>query len=302
MGILEGKVAIVTGAGRGLGKSHAVAMASEGAKVVVNDLGSGFDGSGKASNFADEAIKEIRDAGGEAIANYESVVDFQGAKRIIDCAIESFGKLDILVNNAGFIRPKMTFNMSEEEWDTVVDVHLKGTFNCGRWASAYFREQSKTGKLANGRIINTASHAALGGSVGQPNYGAAKAGIISLTMTWARELEKYNVTSNAVIPIARTRMTEMSGQAWIKEAPPRGQFDPQSPDNASPLVVYIASDHSQDISGRVLAMWQGKLELFEPWQLAQSIDIGRKWTTEDIDRRIRELGDLSIPKGISISI
>ena len=302
MGTLEGKVAIVTGAGRGLGRSHALLMAQEGARVVVNDLGSEYNGTGKASRPADSVVQEIEDAGGKAVANHESVVDFQGAKRIIDCAVDNFGKLDILVNNAGFIRPRMTFNMSEEEWDSVVDVHLKGTFNCGRWAAAYFREQSKEGKLKNGRIINTVSHAALRGSMGQPNYGAAKAGIASLTMTWAGELAKYNVTSNAIIPIARTRMTAMSGQTWAQEAPTEGKFDDKAPENVSPLVVYLASDQAQDITGRVLAMWEGKLELFEPWQLVKSIDIGRKWALKEIHERIRELGDLSRPGGIPLSL
>jgi len=302
MGMLEGKVAIVTGAGRGLGCSHALLMAQEGAKVVVNDLGSEYDGTSKASSPADSVVEEIKNAGGEAVANYESVVDFQGAKRIIDCAIDNFGKLDILVNNAGFIRPRMSFNMSEEEWDSVVDVHLKGTFNCGRWASVYFREQSKAGKLESGRIINTLSHAGLRGSAGQPNYGAAKAGTASLTMSWARELEKYKVTSNAIIPIARTRMTQMSGLSWAQEAPSGSQFDDKAPDNVSPLVVYLASDKAQDITGRVLAMWEGKLELFEPWKLTKSIDIGRRWTVRDIGERIHELGDLTIPQGVPLSL
>ena len=292
MGVLEGKVAVVTGAGRGLGRSHALALAEEGAKVVVNDLGAELDGRGGSLDPADNVVKEIKAAGGEAVANYENVVDFQGAKRIIDCAIDSFGKLDILVNNAGFVRDKIAFNMSEEDWDAVVAVHLKGAFNCGRWACSYFREQSKEGKLENGRIISTTSHSGLMGNVGQANYGSAKAGVAALTIIWAMEMERYKVTCNAIAPMARTRMTE------VNIGPPptgKGQFDEFAPENVSPLVVYLASDQAQNITGRVLSIRGGKLELFQPWQIGKSIDIGRRWTVTEIGERIHELGDFSPP-------
>ena len=297
MGALDGKVAVVTGAGRGLGSCHALLMAQEGAKVVINDVGAELDGSGKATGPADEIVEKIKSAGGEAVVNYESVIDFQGAKRIIDCAIESYGKLDILVNNAGFLRDRMTFKMSEEEWDAVIAVHLKGTFNCGRWACAYFREQSKAGKLESGRIINTTSHAGLLGNAGQGNYGAAKAGIAALTIIWAREMEKYKVTCNAVCPMARTRMTSSTEglRDMFGEKPAEGQWDEWAPDNVSPLVVYLASDQAQGITGRAIAAGGGKLELFLPWHVGNSIDIGRKWTVKEIGERIGELGDLSMP-------
>ncbi len=234
------------------------------------------------------------ETGGSAVANFESVTDFDGAKRIIDCAVDNFGKLDILVNNAGFLRDRMTFNMTKEDWQAVVEVHLTGTFNCGRWACAYFREQSKAGKLQSGRIINTVSHAGLIGNPGQANYGAAKAGIAALTMIWAREMERFKVTCNAIAPMARTRLTQMTVR--FPEAPPEGQFDEYAPENVSPLVVYLASDQAQDITGRVLSIRGGKLELFSPWQLAKSIDIGRRWTVKEIAERIHELGDLSMPQ------
>ena len=296
MGALDGKVAIITGAGRGLGRGHALLMAEEGAKIVVNDLGTEWDGTGKATGPADDVVKEIKDAGGQAVANFESVMDFQGAKKIIDCAIDNFGKLDILVNNAGFLRDKMTFNMTEEEWDAVIAVHLKGTFNCGRWACAYFREQSKAGKLQSGRIINTMSHAGLLGNVGQGNYASAKLGIGALTMVWAREMEKYNVTCNAIVPMARTRMTVQtpSLSAMFAEKP-EGQFDDMAPENVSPLVAYLGSDQAQNITGRWLSIRGGKLESWLPPQLAKSIDIDKRWTVKEITERIGELGNLSMP-------
>jgi len=292
MGVLEGKVAIVTGAGRGLGRSHALALAQESAKVVVNDLGAELDGTGGGPEPADEVVKEIKDAGGAAVASYEDVADFQGAKRIIDCATDSFGKLDILVNNAGFARDRISFNMSEEDFDAVIAVHLKGTFNCGRWACAYFRERSKEGKPDSGRIISTSSHSGLLGNVGQANYGSAKAGVAAMTIIWAMEMGRYNVTCNAIAPMARTRMTE------VNIGPPptdEGVFDEFAPENVSPVVVYLASDQAQNITGRVLSIRGGKLELFQPWHIAKSIDIGRRWTIEEIGERIGELGDFPTP-------
>jgi NAD(P)-dependent dehydrogenase (short-subunit alcohol dehydrogenase family) len=296
-GMLDGKVAVITGAGRGLGRSHALLLAEEGAKIVVNDLGVDWDGTGeRVSGPADDVVKEIKDVGGEAVANYESVTDFNGAKRIVDCAVENFGRLDIFVNNAGFLRDRMSFKMSQEEWDGVVGVHLTGTFYCGRWAAAYFRGQSKAGTPVNGRIINTISHAGLIGNPGQANYAAAKAGIAGLTLVWARELERYSVTSNAVAPMARTRMTTQSDSvAGMFAEPEEGQFDEMAPENISPVVAYLASDKAQDISGHVFSTRGGKLELLQGWQQANSMDIGKRWTVEEIDRKIRELGDLGIP-------
>jgi len=283
MGVLEGKVAIVTGAGRGMGRSHALALAREGARVVVNTR-KAPDGAAPAP--VDEVVREVADAGSEAVASYEDVADFAAAKRIIDCAIDSFGRLDILVNNAGIVKDSICFKMSEEDFDTVVDAHLKGTFNCGRWACAYFREQSKDGKLEYGRIINTSSHSGLLGNVGQTNYGPAKAGVASMTMIWAMEMARYNVTCNAIAPMARTRISEFNlGPA--PEDP--GQFDEFAPENVSPLVVYLASDQAKDITGRVIAIRGGLLESFEPWRIGKSIDLGRRWTVDEIAQRISEI-------------
>jgi len=298
MGILDGKVAIVTGAGRGLGRAHALELAAEGAKVVVNDLGGEADGTGESKSPAGQVVKEIKDAGGEAVVNYNSVTDHQAAKEIIDTAINSFGRLDILVNNAGFLRDRMIFKMTEEEFDNVVAVHLKGTFNCGRWACLYFYEQSKAGNPINGRLINTVSHAGLGGNAGQSNYGAAKGGIASLTMVWGREMTKYNVTSNAVAPMARSRMTlgsSMTAEMMGEKPPEDGSFDTFAPENLSPLVAYLASDAAQDITGRVFTIFGSKVQVFIPWTPGNAIDIGRKWTVKELDERIRELGDLSMP-------
>ena len=296
MGMLDGRVAVITGAGRGLGRSHALLMAQEGAKVVVNDIGVEWDGTGQAKGPADDTVKEIKDAGGEAVASFDSVMDFDAAKRIIDCAIQNFGKLDILVNNAGFLRDKMTFNMAKDEWDAVIQVHLTGTFNCGRWACSYWREQSKAGNPVSGRIINTMSHAGLLGNAGQPNYASAKLGIGALTMVWAREMEKYNVTSNAIVPMARTRMTTQTAAlgGMFAEAK-EGEFDEMAPDNVSPLVAYLATEHAQGITGRWLSVRGGKLELWNPPTLAKSIDIARRWTVKEISERITELGNLGMP-------
>ena len=298
MGMLDGKVAAITGSGRGLGKSHAVAMAQAGAKVVVNDLGVEWNGEGeKAATPADEVVQEIKDAGGEAVASYESVTDFDGAKRIIDCAVDTFGKLDIFVNNAGFLKDRITFKMSPEEWDAVIKVHLYGTFNCGRWAITYFRDQNKEGNPIKGRLINTVSHAGLFGNAGQANYSAAKGGIASLTMVWARELERIGGTCNAIAPMARTRMTMSTESTAAMFAKPEegDQFDSMAKENISPLVAYLGSDQAQDITGHIFSVRGGKLELFQAWAIANSIDTGKRWTAEEIGEKIRDLGDLGMP-------
>jgi len=294
-GMLEGKVAIVTGSGRGLGRSHALAMATEGAKIVINDLGGEWDGTGKAKGPSDDVVKEIKAMGGDAVANYDSVTDFNAAKRMIDTAVNSFGRLDILVNNAGFLRDKMTFNMTKEEWDGIIEVHLTGTFYCGRHACTYWREQQKAGNPIKGRLINTMSHAGLLGNIGQPNYASAKLGIGALTMVWGREMEKYGVTANAIVPMARTRMTTQTAGLGGMFEKKEGAFDDMAPENVSPLVVYLASDAAQNINGRWLSIRGGKLESWLPPQLAKTIDIGRKWTPQEIAQRIHELGDLSLP-------
>ena len=222
MALLEGKVAVITGAGRGIGREEALLMAKHGAKVVVNDLGGHFDGTGQSRSPAEEVVREIRAAGGEAVANFESVSDFKSAKRIIDCAIDNFRKLNIVVNNAGILRDRMIFNMNEDDWDAVVAVHLKGTFNLARHSCTYWREQHKAGNILNGRLINTSSDSGLLGNVGQSNYGAAKAAVAAMAVIIDREMAKYGVTANAVAPVARTRLTiELTAADRSRESPCR---------------------------------------------------------------------------------
>jgi NAD(P)-dependent dehydrogenase (short-subunit alcohol dehydrogenase family) len=262
--INEGRVAIVTGAGRGIGRCHALALAHQGAKVVVNDLGGTIDGSGEGSlTPAQEVVEEIKAMGGEAIANGESVSSFDGAKRMIDAAIDGFGRLDILVNNAGILRDRLLVNMSEAEWDAVIDVHLKGTFAPARHAAAYWREESKAGRAVDGRIINTSSVSGIYGNVGQTNYGAAKAGIASFTIIASRELARFGVTVNAVAPIAITRMTEgLGSNTELTEE----QRDARGPHWVSPIVAWLASPEAKHVTGRVFEASSGILGVAEGWR------------------------------------
>ena len=253
--LLDGKVAIITGSGRGIGREHALLMAQHGAKIVVNDLGAHFDGTGQpTATPAQEVVAEIKKKGGEAVANGDSVADFKAAKRIVECALDTFGKLNIVVNNAGILRDRMIFNMAEEDWDAVVAVHLKGTFNMCRHASEYWREEHKKGTVLNGRIINTSSDAGLLGNVGQVNYGAAKAAVALMAVVIGQEMKKYGVTANAIAPLARTRLTvdaTPSTAAIMGQKPPEGEFDVFDPRNVSPLVAWLASDDAAEINGQV---------------------------------------------------
>src|SRR5947199_6261596 len=239
---LSGKVAIVTGAGRGIGRSHALALAKAGARVVVNDLGSGVAGEGSDAGPAEQVVEEIRAAGGEASTNGENVADFAGAERLVQQAIDEFGRLDIRVNNAGILRDRMIVNMSEDEWDAVVSVHLKGHFAPTRHAAAYWRERSKSGEVVRARVINTSSPSGVFGNVGQANYGAAKGAIASFTLIAAQELARYGVTVNCLAPNARTRMTEET----FGEIPAPDGFDPMDPANIAPIVVALCADEAQD--------------------------------------------------------
>ena len=261
--INEGRVAIVTGAGRGIGRCHALALAHQGAKVVVNDLGGTIDGTGGGSlTPAQEVVEEIRSLGGEAIANGESVSSFEGAKRMIDAAVDAFGRLDILVNNAGILRDRLLVNMTEAEWDAVIDVHLKGTFAPARHAGAYWREQSKAGNDVDGRIINTSSVSGIYGNVGQTNYGAAKAGIAAFTIIASRELARFGVTVNAVAPIALTRMTEgLGGNVELTDE----ERDARGPHWVSPIVTWLASPEAKHVTGRVFEASSGILGIAEGW-------------------------------------
>jgi len=259
--LCEGRVAIVTGAGRGLGREHALLLAAHGAKVVVNDIGVGVDGTGTDASPANEVVALIRQAGGEAIANGDDVSDWNGAKAMIDAAIKAYGKLDVVINNAGILRDRMLTNMDEGEWDSVIKVHLKGTFAPSRHAAAYWRDHSKKiGGPVKGRIINTSSTSGIYGNVGQTNYGAAKAGIAAFTIIAARELRRYGVTVNAISPSAQTRMTEGLRELTAEQ---RALRDPKW---VSPTAVYLASEEAQDITGRVIQAGFGRIAVCEGWR------------------------------------
>src|ERR1700746_1843722 len=261
MVLLEGKVAIITGAGRGIGREEAILMAKQGAKVVVNDLGGHFDGTGESRSPAEEVVREIRARGGEAVANFESVSDFKSSKRIVECALDNFGKLNIVVNNAGILRDRMIFNMSEEDFDAVLNVHLKGTFNMARHATAYWREQQKNGNLLGGRLINTSSDSGLLGNAGQGNYGTAKAAVAAFAIIIDREMARYGCTANAIAPVARTRLTvEATPQtAATMPAVKQGDFDLFSPAHVAPLVAWLGSDDAKDVHGEVFRVGVGRV-------------------------------------------
>ena len=276
MGALEGKVAIVTGAGRGIGRGEALLLSSEGANVVVNDLGTGREGTGSDATAAEQVVAEIKAAGGEAVANHDDVSSWDGAKALVDQAVETFGDLNILVNNAGILRDKMSFNTDESDWDAVIKVHLKGHFAPSHHAAVYWRARAKDGQEPTGRIINTSSEAGLFGNVGQANYSAAKGGIYSLTLTLARELKRFNVTANAIAPRARTRMTED-----IFGAAPEG-FDELAPDNVAPIVGWLASDAAAAISGQVFFVMGGRVDVLAPFQPVGTVAKSGRWTVEEL--------------------
>jgi NAD(P)-dependent dehydrogenase (short-subunit alcohol dehydrogenase family) len=259
--LCEGKIAIVTGAGRGIGREHALSLASQGAKVVVNDLGGNIDGSGGDLSPAEQVVQEIKGMGGEAVANGDSVSDWAGAERLINTAIETFGDLNIVVNNAGILRDRMLFSMSEAEWDAVINVHLKGTCAPTRFACVYWREQSKAGKPVSGRIINTTSVSGIYGNPGQTNYGAAKAGIASFTNIAALEMARYGVTVNAVAPVALTRMTEGLGPAPESDE----DREKRSPRWIAPIVTWLASDEAAEVTGRIFEASGDVLAVSEGW-------------------------------------
>ncbi|HZX54352.1 MAG TPA: SDR family oxidoreductase [Ilumatobacteraceae bacterium] len=259
--LCEGRIAIVTGAGRGIGREHALSLAAQGAKVVVNDLGGSVDGTGGDLSPAQQVVEEIKGMGGEAVANGDSVSSWEGAQRLINTAVETFGDLHAVVNNAGILRDRMLTNMTEEEWDAVINVHLKGTFAPSRWAAAYWREQAKAGKPVDGRIINTTSVSGIYGNPGQTNYGAAKAGIASFTNIAALELARYGVTVNAVAPVALTRMTEGLGPAPETDE----EREMRSPRWIAPIVTWLASAESKDVTGRVFEASGNVLAIAEGW-------------------------------------
>ena len=284
-------MAIVTGAGRGIGRAHALALAAAGAEVVVNDLGAALSGEGHDDTPAQQVVDEIEAAGGTAVGNGENVADFAGAERMVRQAIDELGRLDILVNNAGILRDRMLVNMTEDEWDAVIAVHLKGHFAPTRHAAAYWREQSKAGEEVRGRVINTSSPSGVFGNIGQGNYGAAKAGIAGFTLIAAQELQRYGVTVNCLAPNARTRMTE---DTFDMGAPADG-FDPLDPGNMSPLVVALAADEAQGITGQVFHVWGGAINALTGWSPGELFAADERWDADEL------LGELTsrFPDGVT---
>ncbi|MEU8775395.1 SDR family oxidoreductase [Streptomyces sp. NPDC048606] len=276
-GLAEGRVVVVTGAGRGLGRAHALAFAAQGARVVVNDLGVGLDGRPEADGPAALVAEEIRAAGGRAVAHGGDVATAAGAASLVDHALSAFGRLDTLVNNAGFLRDRMLVNLDEDDWDAVMRVHLKGHFLPLKYAAAWWRAESKAGRRVAARVVNTSSGAGLLGSVGQGNYSAAKAGILGLTAVAAAEMGPYGVQVNAVAPAARTRMTEETFAASMA-APADGAFDAMAPENVSPLVVWLGSDASAGVTGRVFEAEGGRITVMEGWRPGPTADRGARWT------------------------
>ncbi len=283
MGICDGKVVIVTGAGRGIGRGHAIEFARQGAKVVVNDLGGEVDGSGGTTTPAQDVVAEIEAMGGDAVVNGDDVSDWEGAQRLINQAIEHFGELHVVVNNAGILRDRMLTNMTEAEWDAVIKVHLKGTFAPARWAAAYWRERAKADDPVEGAaIINTSSTSGLYGNAGQTNYGAAKAGIAAFTIIASEELGRYGVTVNAISPGARTRMTENLGfgRKEIKE----GEFDSRHADNIAPTVVWLGSNEpaAREVTGRVFLVNGGNINCMEGWEKGPGVSQDDRWEPDDL--------------------
>ncbi|HZP29896.1 MAG TPA: SDR family oxidoreductase [Acidimicrobiia bacterium] len=278
MGALDGKVAIVTGAGRGIGRGHARLLAAEGAKVVVNDLGGAVAGEGADLTPAQEVVNEIVAAGGEAVVNGDDVASWDGAQALVQQAIDTFGGLHVLVNNAGILRDKMSFNMDESDWDAVIRVHLKGHFAPTRFAAAYWRDRSKAGEPTSGRIINTSSESGLFGNAGQTNYDAAKAGIASLTLALARELHRYGVTVNAIAPRARTRMTDNIFQ-WGSSTE---KFDYYDPENVAPTVAWLASDDAADVTGRIFIVGGGDVFLVQNFTPTNHLQKDGRWSVAEI--------------------
>jgi NAD(P)-dependent dehydrogenase (short-subunit alcohol dehydrogenase family) len=286
-GICEGRVVIVTGAGRGIGREHALEFARQGAKVVVNDLGVALDGSATPGGPAEEVVEEIKAIGGEAVANGADVANFEQAGQLVKTAIDSFGGLDVVVNNAGFVRDRMFVSCTEEEWDAIIRVHLKGHYAVSVNACAYWRQQSKAGADVDARIINTSSGAGLQGSIGQSAYSAAKGGIATLTLVQAAELGRYGITSNAIAPSARTRMTEDVFADMMKK--PDSGFDEMSPANVAPLVTWLGSSESRDVTGCVFEVAGGKISVADGWRRGPQIDKGARWDPADVGAAVREL-------------
>ncbi|MBL7501153.1 SDR family oxidoreductase [Frankia sp. CNm7] len=294
-GICEGRIVVITGAGGGIGREHALAFAAEGARVVVNDLGGARDGSGASAGPAQAVAEEIKAKGGEAVAHTEDISTWDGSLSLIQTAIDAFGGLDVVVNNAGILRDRMLTNMTEAEWDSVIKVHLKGTFGPAHHAAAYWRDRSKAGETVDARIINTSSPSGIFGNVGQSNYGAAKAGIAAFTVIAAMELGRYGVTVNAIAPTALTRMTEDLGFVQQQESAAKEQLEPVSTwsplgaENISPLVVWLGSPQSKGVTGRVFSVSGGFISVAEGWVNGPSVDRQGKWEPGELGEVIPDL-------------
>ena len=288
MGTLDGRVAIITGAGRGIGREHALYFAAEGAKVVVNDLGGANDGTGTDLTPAQQVVEEIEALGGEAVVNGDNVADWEGAQRMINQAVETFGDLDILVNNAGILRDRVLVNMTEDEWDSVIAVHLKGHFAPTRWAAAYWREQHKAGIVKPRNLVHTSSTSGLFSNPGQANYGAAKTGIVTLSQIAAKELVRYGVKSNTIAPGARTRLTLATpGLGEIMKAQ-ENVFDPWDPANISPLVAYLATSDCV-FTGETFLVQGGSVTMVESWKRGAGVERDSKWTVNELAEALAPL-------------
>jgi NAD(P)-dependent dehydrogenase (short-subunit alcohol dehydrogenase family) len=295
MGICDGRVVIITGAGRGLGRAHALAFAAAGAKVVVNDLGASLTGEGTDLSPAQEVVAEITAAGGEAIVNGDDVSDWDGAGSMVAEAIDTFGGLDTIVTNAGIVRDRMLVNMSVDEWDAVMRVHLRGLFCPVRHAIGYWREEHKAGRPREARIVTTSSGAGLFGSVSQGNYSSAKAGIAAFTIVAAAELGRYGVLANTIAPSARSRMTEGAFSEMMAPVEP-GQFDAMDPANVSPLVVWLGSGEC-DVTGRAFEVAGGEISVADGWQHGAPFDKGARWEPEEIGAIVADLLAAAPPPG-----
>ncbi|HET9078669.1 MAG TPA: SDR family oxidoreductase [Acidimicrobiales bacterium] len=295
VGICEDRVVVITGAGRGIGREHAIEFARQGARVVVNDLGGEVDGTGSSTGPAGEVVDEIRAMGGQAVANGDDVSDPEGAERLVRTAIDAFGGLDVLVNNAGILRDRMLVNMTVDEWDAVIRVHLRGTFAPSSAALHYWRERAKAGGTNDARIINTTSPSGIYGNVGQTNYGAAKAGIAAFTVIAAMEVGRYGVTVNAIAPAALTRMTENLGMGQRAADIPEGAFNPLAPDNISPIVVWLGSPESASVTGRVFNVAGGHLSVAEGWVEGPTADKNGRWDPAELGEVVGDLVSRAAP-------
>ncbi len=290
---LAGKIALVTGAGRGIGRAHALAFARAGARVVVNDLGVSLQGEDGSGSPAEEVVAAIRDLGGEAIANGADVADYGQVGDLVKAAVDAFGGLDVVVNNAGFVRDRMFVSTSEEEWDAVLRVHLRGHYCVASRACAWWRGRSKAGEPVDARIVNTSSGAGLQGSIGQSSYAAAKAGIAALTLVQAAELGRYGITANAIAPSARTRMTEDVFADMMKK--PDTGFDAMAPENVSPLVVWLGSAESRDVTGQIFEVAGGEISIADGWREGPKLDKGERWEPDEIGAAVHDLLKKAVP-------